>query len=53
MPFPPRLIFLALAFVCFLIATLMDWPRNPATPSYGHSLAWAGGMFIALALASS
>lgn len=50
MPFPPKLIFLALACVCFLVAAFMDWPRTPAGPGFGHAFGWAGGLFLVLAI---
>lgn len=53
MPFPPKLIFLVLSFVCFLVAAFMDWPRNPPVSGLGHTFGWAGGMFLALAVATS
>lgn len=39
---PVHLICLVLAFVLFLVAAGLDWPRNPPAPGYGHALAWLG-----------
>ncbi len=39
---PTHLILLVLSFVLLLVAAVLEFPRNPASPGYGHFLGWLG-----------
>lgn len=39
---PIHLILLVLSFVLLIVAALLEWPRNPPAPGYGHFLGWLG-----------
>ena len=39
---PLHLILLVLSLVLLLLAALLEWPRTPPLPGYGHFLGWLG-----------
>ncbi len=48
---PFHLILLVLSFVLLLLAGVLEWPRNPPSPGYGHFLGWLGlAAFVLAAL---
>jgi hypothetical protein len=48
---PTQLILLVLSLVLLLLAAILEWPRNPPAPGYGHPLGWLGlAAFVAAQL---
>ncbi len=53
MPFPLHVVFFVFAFVLFVLAAIVEFPRNPAAPNqFWRFLMATGSVFLTLAIAA-